>query len=126
MKTTTPLKQALFALAIAAALGLSFSAVAQNEGQRGMRLAETLDLTTEQQAEIDALRAAHRESMKSLRAERQEARAALHAEIRTVLTAEQAEKFDAMAHRRAERRQNWRQEGRGRKGDCSGERRAQS
>ncbi len=126
MNTSAPLKNTLLALALAAALGLSFSALAQNEGQRGQRLAEELNLTTEQQAEIDGLRAAHRETMQALRAERQEARAALHEEIRSVLTAEQAEKFDAMEHRRAERRQNAMQGGRGRNGDCEGGRRAQS
>jgi Spy/CpxP family protein refolding chaperone len=125
MNTSAPVKKTLLALTVAAALGLSFSALAQNEGPRGQRLAEELNLTTEQQAEIDALRSAHRETMQGLRAERQEARTALHEEIRSVLTAEQAEKFDAMEHRRAERRQNAQYGGRGRKGGCDGERRSQ-
>lgn len=125
MNTSAHLKKTLLALTVAAALGLSFSALAENQGQRGQRLADELNLTTEQQAEIDGLRAAHRETMQGLRAERQEARTALHEEIRAVLTPEQAEKFDAMEHRRGERRQNAMQGGRGRKGDCKGGQRAQ-
>ncbi|MFP4207707.1 MAG: Spy/CpxP family protein refolding chaperone [Wenzhouxiangella sp.] len=105
MNVTRNLKNIMLALAVAGALGLSLSALAQNNPERGARLAERLDLTTEQQQEIDNLRSAHREDMQALREQRQEARMALREEIRAVLTPEQAEQFDAMEHRRAERRQ---------------------
>ncbi len=121
MNISNNLKSMVLALAVAGTLGLSFSAMAQNNEERGARLAERLNLTTEQQEQIDALRAAHREEMREIRGQREEARAALHAEIRATLTPEQAEEFDAMAHRRAERRQGamgGERGQRGQRGDC--------
>jgi Spy/CpxP family protein refolding chaperone len=104
MNISNNFKSMVLALAVAGTLGLSFSAMAQNNDERGTRLAERLDLTTEQQEQIDALRAAHREEMREMRDQREQARSALHDEIRAILTPEQAEEFDAMEHRRAERR----------------------
>jgi len=119
MNVSSNFKSMVLALAVAGTLGLSFSAMAQNNEERGARLAERLNLTTEQQEQIDALRDAHRSDMRELREQRREERMALHAEIRALLTAEQAEQFDAMEHRRAERRQKGMHGERGQRGDCN-------
>ncbi|MFU8878180.1 MAG: hypothetical protein ACNA7E_08570 [Wenzhouxiangellaceae bacterium] len=106
---TQPIRALALGLIAIATIGLAAPALADSKVTRADRLAEKLELSADQQEQIEALHAAHRGQMKSesrsedgerSREARREARAALHEEIRSVLTEAQAEKFDAMHQRK--------------------------
>jgi len=96
------------ALAAAGALTLAAPVLAKPSHNMAERLAERLELTSEQQVQVQALFDAHREQMRAQRqhseAQRdrgawRESRMALNEEIRELLSDEQAEQFDAMQRR---------------------------
>lgn len=101
--TRFPFKKLTLALATAGALVLAAPALAQPNHNPAERLAEKLELTSEQQVQVNALFEAHREQMRAEgsreRGDRREARMALHAEIRELLNAEQVEQFDSLGQR---------------------------
>lgn len=97
------LKKLSLALAAAGALTLAAPLLAKPGDQFGERLANRLELTSEQQARIETLHEVHRDQMRQRRQQadgergaRRESRAALNEEIRQLLSDEQAEQFDAM------------------------------
>lgn len=102
-----PLKKLTLALATAGALLLTAPVLASSNDGPAQRLAEKLELTSEQQVEINALFQAHREQMRTegsresrdRRGDWREGRMALNAEIRELLSPEQVEQFDAMGKR---------------------------
>jgi len=103
-------------LAGAGLIALSFPALAQPQYGKGgaERLAERLELTSEQREQIEVLFEAHRDQMRQQRRQnrdqmrqqrrqRHEARMALREEISAILTKEQAETFETMHKQRGDR-----------------------
>ncbi len=98
--------KSLSALAVAALIAVSGSALAHRQAPS----AERLELSETQQAQIATLIEVEREQRRAERAEGErnraamrESRQALREEIRAVLTPEQAERFDAMKSQRKHR-----------------------
>jgi protein CpxP len=96
MKKTTLLMASAAAL-LAGGLAIASPHGAKDPAQRAEAMAERLDLTSEQQEQIEAILEARQEA-------RAQARAALQAEIDAVLTEEQREMRKARAAERTERR----------------------
>ncbi|TVQ34388.1 MAG: hypothetical protein EA370_10735 [Wenzhouxiangella sp.] len=101
-------KKLTLALAAAGALTLAAPVLAHPGHNMAERLAERLELTSEQQVQIQNLYEAHRDQMRALRNQEdgqrargawREGRLALNEEIRELLSDEQAEQFDAMQRR---------------------------
>lgn len=101
-------KKLTLALAAAGALTLAAPVLAKPNHDMAERLADKLELTSEQQAEVKGLYEVHRDQMRALYRQEEgqrdrnawrESRMALNAEIREVLTDEQIEQFDAMQRR---------------------------
>ena len=101
----------LIPFAIAVVLSVGAYAYPGN-GKHGARLAEALDLTDDQKANVEAIFEAHRERRQELREldrkERREAAQLLRQDLRSdlsaVLTTEQLAKFDAMKAQRKDRK----------------------
>lgn len=85
-----------FLIGTTLALATSLALASPGKGNPGERLAERLDLSDSQRAELSVLFEQHQSSMQEAREQRMAAREQLHESIRALLTAEQAERFDEM------------------------------
>lgn len=127
-------KKLTLALAAAGALTLAAPVLAHPKHDMVERLADRLELTSEQQDEVKGLYEVHRDQMRALYRQEEgqrdrnawrESRMALNAEIREVLTDEQIEQFDAMQRRGYKNRGGKRHGGQFRALDLSDEQRSE-
>jgi Spy/CpxP family protein refolding chaperone len=102
---STRIRMIGLSLAGAGLIALSLPALAQPQYGKGgaERLAERLELTSEQREQIEVLFEAHRDQMREQRQQNREARLALREEISAILTEEQAEKFESMRKHHGDR-----------------------
>lgn len=107
----TRINRLSLALATAGLMAVSLPTLANEHGKSvPEHMAERLELSTEQRAQISLLMQVHREQMRSLResgdldrSQVREGRQALREEIRALLNEDQAVKFDAMKEGRGQR-----------------------
>ncbi|MCW8932748.1 MAG: hypothetical protein OQL19_21235 [Gammaproteobacteria bacterium] len=91
---------ALIGLALLSLSSISFAAGSYNQ-ERGQRMMQELNLTTEQQEQFQGIMKEQKEAAKEWRAKHKEA---TREKLSQVLTGEQMEKFDEIKKQRSEKR----------------------